>query len=658
MRKYQAMFLGVVSLSVIAMAIFLVKPSEDSLQKATDNRQKSTFLQVEQLLKEGKTSEALVIIKEHQGEIEQRKPGGREWLLLMIEAAVKAKDGELLTQLYEFAPQQFVGREEASLLVANEWIKGQQQDLFDQLRLNWKGKETQLAAWHVLDVDRLLLQGLRLEAIELLKSEKFEGREDVGRLVRLGLLYSVEDPKGAWKYLTEAQRRDPANASIRSFRGQLLQSVGAESFARHELVEALRLRPGDKEMIAQLADFYISQKEYRQALDIWRKALGGFPNETFLLKATFWSKLVKPESFNVSDMNTNGNLFPLIEYLQALPKGTFWDNTAFQKLEEGKQYLTERQETYWLRVFQAIKEEKWELLSDLLSYNPFATTSWYPQLEKTLERILQYRKHHSLQIDNPQIVSRDESFKGNSFIERLEQWALIEKKEPAQFELPDALHNLLMSREVFSALMNSVGWYEVGLQLHQEGSSFGEFPAWVAYNMTVALQNNRSIDRAYRFVNAQRPSNSLNLLKAELLISSKRNIEALKQLESLRTIDSEVGYRAAWLASLLYIEQKEWQKARMAIAKQQKLANDTLGKETLARIAYLEGNEALAHKLYLSIEKESAEARSFLAKIAFRDRQWTRARELTEALIQDFPNNMTLRKNLLQLIEEEAQQQN
>jgi hypothetical protein len=97
--------------------------------------------------------------------------------------------------------------------------------------------------------------------------------------------------------------------------------------------------------------------------------------------------------------------------------------------------------------------------------------------------------------------------------------------------------------------------------------------------------------------------------------------------------------RAAWLISLIHIDRGQYTEAKAIIEGQPKLADNVTGKETLARIALLEGNNELANKLYLAIEKVSPEAKSYLARKAFIEKDWKTARELTEDLLRQYPTN-------------------
>ncbi len=128
-------------------------------------------------------------------------------------------------------------------------------------------------------------------------------------------------------------------------------------------------------------------------------------------------------------------------------------------------------------------------------------------------------------------------------------------------------------------------------------------------------------------------------------------------MKGLLADKSDISYRATWLMSLIYIDKGQLKEAKDTISNNPQLFKDVLGKETLARIALIEGNNDRAYEIYSSIEKDSSEAKSYLAKKAFSEKDWKKARELTESLIQEYPNNLMIRANLEKIIEAEAKAQ-
>ena len=73
----------------------------------------------------------------------------------------------------------------------------------------------------------------------------------------------------------------------------------------------------------------------------------------------------------------------------------------------------------------------------------------------------------------------------------------------------------------------------------------------------------------------------------------------------------------------------------------------------LRMFSYIKGQLSQATPLYATIEASSSEAQSYLARKAFRDKDWLRARYLTEKLLKQYPNNALLNENLKKIAEEE-----
>lgn len=655
MRQLTLIFGIAIAVIAIIIGIRMIPESEQSTQtpQISAEQQMKDFQTAEELLAKGEPEDALEIIYTYKPEMEALTPQGLKWMELFINGSVDTWDAKQLVVLYEFFPEIFKDHENASLLVADSYITTNNLKGYEKVRSLWTDRETKVAAWFVLDVDQLLLQGRRQEAIEKLKSRSFNNKADVGRLVRLALLYGNEDPKRAWTYLAEAYGKDPQNPDVRSYRARLLESVGKNTLAHQEYQAATRINPSNLFLKDQLVDFYLRHRQYPMALDLMQTNLTPPSLGNIWVKSLFWNKVTTPIQFDwASTPIPDGQLNSLIRYLIDLGPGVFWNAQSFGHIAHAKYFLKTRQETFWLRLLQEFKDKNEAEADKLLRYNPFATTSWYPQMEVALKRVMNYRKNKTLKIDASQMAPEEllatlPETADPKFFEELEK--LAESGE----EVPEPLHNLLMGKEAFTAVFLAAGWSEAGLQLHVLPIIPDDYPDWVAFAITQALFHNRSNLEAMEFAALQKKTPQLELLMAEMKIAGGDSEAALKDLLPLARNDDEIGYRAAWLASLLYIERQDYSSARTIINSQPRLVQDVLGQETLARIAHLEGNNQLADRLYRSIEAKSPEARSYLARKAYQEQDWNRARELTEQLIIDYPENPTLRDNLNRIIEQQ-----
>jgi hypothetical protein len=661
MRRLVILFLV---LLVAASLVYFFWPSlQHNYDKMTLNKEEELkeLQNTKELLNSGKPEEAWQIIQEHSNEINFNSEIGREWLEQLIRASEFTLNIPQLQLLYEYYPKAFDSHEKAALLIANQYLSSNRGKEYQTVREGWKGREIQPEVWFVLDADLLLLEGKRKEAIEFLNSRSFPGKHDSSRLIRLALLYVFEQPKVAWEYLTLAYSKDPENPDIRSYRAKLLETVGKSPLALTEYQAAVQADPKNLYLKDQLAEFYIRSRQYPEALKIWLENLKSPSLDAFWLKALFWSRVATPAAFNWhSEKPPQGNLEPLIDYLLTLKPGVFWDVALFERIPDGQNFLKQQQVTFWLRLLEQIKLGKEKEAYDLLQYNPFSSVSWNPKLEEELKRILLYRKTgHFVPEANPIDAASSGHQPTPSAQDKTPLFARIDaivRETPPHVNLPNVpadLHELLKGPEVFALALITAGWDEAGLQLHSLSVIPPYYPEWVSLEIAKAIHQNRGANAALEFAKLQMATPALSLLTGELLIAKGNSDEALEHLIKLKGDKSEIGYRAAWLMSLIYIERAHYAEATSVINEQPTLSQDILGKETLARIALLEGDNEKADAMYSAMEKSSPEAQSYLARKAFQNKDWKRARELTEALLKQYPDNSLLRDNLKKIMEQQ-----
>ncbi|MEI6351477.1 MAG: hypothetical protein WCP06_10265 [Verrucomicrobiota bacterium] len=126
-------------------------------------------------------------------------------------------------------------------------------------------------------------------------------------------------------------------------------------------------------------------------------------------------------------------------------------------------------------------------------------------------------------------------------------------------------------------------------------------------------------------------------------------MKTISQWTELVSDDSDKGFRAAWLLARNAMTNGNYTRARNIVMCQPRLANHTLGREIVARLTFLEGDEEGAVQLFSALENESIEAQMFLARRAFKHRQWAEARRLNRLLLDQFPDWTTVRRQILEL---------
>lgn len=669
MRKISLLFLAMVCIIGAGLTFNYWPSIKHRWHKLMANKQEQLqeIQAAKDLLNQGKPDAALEIIHRNAENIENHSEIGKEWLDLLIRASTATFNTPQLMSLYDYYPKAFDSQEKAALLVAAAYIASGRTRDYQQIRDTWKGRETTPESWFVLDADKLIQEGKSKEAVELLKSRSFQGKADTARLVHLALLSVMENPKEAWDYLTQAHTKDPENPDILSYRARLLETIGKDSQALYEYLDAIHVDPKNMYLKDQLAEFYLRQKEYANALEVWKEILKNpsSAKDFIWIKALFWSKVLHPLQIDWKTIKLpHSKLDPFINYLVSLQPGEFWNKSEFEKLDNYQQYLNTQQSTYWLRLLQYLKEGKDNAAYELLQFNPFVAFSWNPDLEKALKRILTYRKtgmlteagevgKHGEPLTQPDAVKLQEN--APQFFGELEIYAHTQPND--KNKMPASLKELLTSSDAFSAAMLAAGWEEAAIDLSKLSVYPATFPDWVAFSMTQAIKSNRGINEALKYATLQQPSPMLSMIVGELLIASHHYDAALERLKKLYKDKDQIGKRSAWLMSLIYMDRGEYKEAESTINAQPLLEKDLLGQETLARISLLEGNTARADKIYTSLVDRSPEAKSYLARKAYEEKDWPKAKELTEALLRDYPTNMIIQQNYKKIIDELNQTQ-
>lgn len=602
------------------------------------------FKQATVLFEQGHAEEALKYLHDYEENFTYENPSGQKWVDLAVDINAALNDNAHLTILYRHFPEAFKGREKASLLVGNTLILHHENKAYSKLRQSWKGNENFQTEWLLLDVDSLLLNNQRAEAIKLLESHRFKSELETNRLVRLALLHMQNDPKVAWDYLNEAHAKDPDNIDVYTYRARLLESVGKKNLALAEYIAALEVAPKNIFLKDLLADFYQRNGQYQQAIALWNESLENSALDTIWLKMLFWSRMTTPPKDDWSRaVPPLGKLHALNLYLLELPPGKFWEQKEFEKIPDAQNYLTTQQAIFWLRLLEDLKNGQEESALKLLHENPFAKKSWNPALERALRRLLVYRLTGSVDTSDSGFLGiiHEENNDENAFFAFLEVLAA----QPALLSQEKELKALLSSDEVFVVAFLSSGWLEAGLQLHDQAILSGDLPDWVAVAITEAINTNRGYEEALNFAMMQPSSPQLSALMADLLKLAKNSNSFVFALKKMASQQSEKGVKAAWLLSLVYIERGNYNAAKQSIQAQPLLSEILLGKETLARIAALEGDTELANQIYLEIESQSTEAKSYLARNAFIEKNWERAQALTQQLLNIYPDNPLLQEN-------------
>lgn len=568
----------------------------------TNEQQEKDLQLAEKYLQNAEPERSLPIIHKHQKEMQNYTSEGKKWLKLFVDASTALNDTDQLILIFQFRPDIFKENEKGALNLAETFLREGNQNEYIQIRELWRNHEKDSAAWVLLDADDLIQNGEDQRAYDLLKSKKWTGKSEEERLIRIAMIKFWQNPQEALDILNDQYSKDPKQEDILLYRGKIYELLNKQPLAEQDFLAAVKMDPHNVHLQDQLAEFYRRGKNYFKALSVWKKVLDQSSNDFIWLKSLFWNRVAFPIGFQwKNSLDQNHKSHPFLNYVLNLKAGTYWDEDAFENNPQNLHALSEYQGAYWLRLLQALKDRREHDALALLENNPFEMNSWAPLMELSLRRILNFRKHGSLSIEGevphaePLLDSLAHPDDIPTLYKELEYFAQQQAISGTSFNLPESMQALLSNQEAYVAALLSEGWNEAGLQLQTTNLLSADFPDWFQRLYVNALRQNRGNSTALKFIEQQKQTPIMTLLK----------------------------------------------------------------QETLARIALAEGKSDVASQIYQKILNDSTEAKSFLARQAYQQKNWPLAHKLTEDLLKEFPGNVQLQENLKKILSQEnLQKQN
>lgn len=625
---------------VLGIGFFYLISKNHSNENISSSNHEEDFKKAQSFLDKEMPYEAIAIIKKNLISSKEEK----KWASLLLKASQNIKDSLQLSVIYEYYPDLFDNNENAILSVADHYINTGKIEKYKELRDHWKNKIEQDEVWMNLDSDLLILEGKNYEALKLLKSRRFEGIKDVPRLIKLGLINSSKDPKQALKYFNFALEIDPTNHELRLLKAKFQENSGNLNHSLQEYYYALQVDPNSPYIKDQIAEFYMRNGQPLRAIHFWKDSLSAPSLENVWLKALFWNKVLIPFNFEW-DKHTppESSLKPLINYIISLKPYEFWNEEKFEKIPNNKKFLNTEQSTFWLKLLFYLSQGNDKKALKQLEYNPFHEKSWAPNLELALMRVLMYREKGTFLLGGLEgHMKKSVSTIGQNnlphFYQILEDLAIQEAIENREPKISYENKSLLKSQDVYAALFLAEGWYEAALKLNTLNVLPENFPDWYLHALGKAYRTTHRPKEGLKFLNKQKKTPEVELQIAEFLLEDKQSKQALDILNKLSVLKQH-NFRIARLKSLAYIEQGHLEKAKKYIESHSELIYNVTGQELLAKIALLENNEDVAFQIYTNIEEESHEARTYLAKKAYEDKDWERADRLTQRVLLDMPTN-------------------
>ncbi len=580
------------------------------------------------------------ILAGHLEDPEQQYAWGQKLLEAEAAKAVERNDAAALRQIISQNPQRSLTEDEA-LLLARAAMHERDARTYESMTASWRDRQSQPAQWVFLEAAALTIQGQAAEAKAVLEAQKFQGRDESNRLLRLALL-STDQPLVSMELVNEAIAVAPEHADALSFRAQILERLRRWPEARADYVRAVALDSTSPLFWDQLAGFYQRRQQYLDAVQTWQDGYEKTGVAEFWLKAWFWKK-VTGYGESMSPPPEHGFYAEFAGYLNRLEPGLWWDEATFSSVAFASRILEQRQETFWLRLLQWLQDDQDAEAMRLLSSDPFARKSWAPWLKDALRTILLWRAEQ-IPLNAGSLSSGEE---------RHQFYGLLARLGDVQEPYP-AMKHLLESRNAWAAAFLAEGWLAAAIQFDQPDGA--ALPGWYDYGQVQARRlvetNTAALERLPRILN----SDEIPLLAVEIYLAEGQLAKAESSLVALAGEEGAVAERAAWLLAQLLYESNRLDELRVLLSENAALASSLAGQQLQARLALLDGRFQEAVGIYETIADESFEAKVFLSRLAFQQKQWERARELTEQLIALQPDEPIFYRNLRAINEAEGLQ--
>ncbi len=604
----------------------------------------ASLAEAKEFLEMGLIDNALSIAANFEEAITSQSSTADDWLDLMLKAFTLKKDKKSLASLFEWSKEAFLQNEEALLLAAEYYLENNLTIEYSSLRNFWRGFEEKESAWLFLDADCLALKGQKEEAYQLLTSQSFSGKEDALRNLRLSMLFADQDPKKAWGFLVEASKKEPKNPLIISSKAHLLEKMGNVEAAKEEFELSLKLSQNSFDEEKEYVSFLLRQKEFSKAIPKIFSQLNDYSPKEDWYQAIFLNKVTTP-------LETPPKLSPIANdpyanYLLSLKSDELWNKRKFLELDQADEILKKEPTAFWLRLLSAFKQENLKEAWIALHTAPPLKENEL-SLATSLKHLLAFRGLGVADVEEiSTLLTTKEFTQASGFKTLLKHLARSSLPGEPPIETTEELDTFLESQEVVSALLLNEGWYEAAILLYPFEKTTQEAPQWVIEKMVKAIETNRNVAKALEFAAYHHPKYDLFKATKELLLTAQDSERDLDKLKLLLQQNSEAGLLSAKLLVDYHLSENNYPAAKNVIEQQPKLHFTPLGKEMLARIAIKEGDALRAGDIYETIVKESVEAKSFLAKRAFKERDWKMAHQLTIELLREYPNNPTLLQNL------------
>ncbi|MEM6821352.1 MAG: hypothetical protein AAF558_05365 [Verrucomicrobiota bacterium] len=630
---------GIVGLTCLAGCNSPSTQSESLTQRELQN--------IHTLVESRQTQQALLAFRKGASRASERGDVDL-WLSQWLELAVERKSTPDLLQLYSKDPELILNHELASYYLARIFAASNDSESYKSITEAWNQRENLACPelWQFLKSDELVKVGNDSDAVALLEASSFEGTAESNRLLRLAFIHS-QQPEIAFDYLSRAYAADPRNPDVRLARASVLENKGEIQWANVEYVAAMLADPNNPFVRLELSKFYVRNGIFGKAIQTLADTPEDQAYDFMLLPLAFWTKVVGSSiSTTIPKPSERGQWNQLVASIQQLPQGTFWNETLFRETLATNGRAENREEVFWLKTIQQLKEGDEASARLLMGSKSTSKLNQQPELLAMLQIIANYRIEGILpDVSSFPAIDSDPDSR-HSLLSSFLEWSNTAKSTP---ELPAMIDEIIGLKSAYGAAFLACGWTRAGLALI-DYSEVSEIPEWLHYAVARSIQIDQDEKQALAYLEKAPKAPLTDLVRGELLFLLGRPEEAKPLLHPLLTGENEqLAFRSSWILSNFFIEMNDYKAAMTVLQQCPSFAASTQGKLVLAQVQANAGELEQAEENYRSVASDSLEAKMFLSRLAFSEKRWEEAKEWTEQLVEQAPEEMSFRLNMNQI---------
>jgi len=338
-------------------------------------------------------------------------------------------------------------------------------------------------------------------------------------------------------------------------------------------------------------------------------------------------------------------LTELIRVLQAIPTDRFWDHA---QIEDPllRRRAAQRPEVELLMALEHLRTGQMMEAVELFSTLSDEARALQPVAVTAIRAVLRWRLVE-LAPDFGFLPPAPDGAVEHTLMTQLRNW-------PAE-GLGKETREVLQGPDVATALMLAAGWPQAALMMRDPvAGEADDAPEWLPFGVAASLRQVEGVNAALTYLQSRSATPALRLLAAEIMWS-KDPAQGRLQLRGLSKVAGDVGFRASWLLATAALNEGKAAEAVKVVEDHEALRESPAGQELLARAALALGMDEKAGAIYAELGPVSLDAGLWLAREAFVAEDWENARSLTLELIDRFPAQIELRRNLQTIAAAEAE---